>query len=37
MTSTQAAREPLLQRAKRKAERLLGPFGIFFKGFSSIP
>ena len=37
MTSTQAAREPLLQRAKRKAERLLGPFGIFFKGFLKHP
>lgn len=37
MTSTQAAREPLVQRAKRKAERLLGPFGIFFKGFLKHP
>ena len=37
MTSTQAAREPLLQRANRKAERLIGPAGIFFKGFIKHP
>ena len=37
MTSTQVAREPLLQRAKRKVERLAGPAGIFFKGFLKHP
>ena len=37
MTSTQAAREPILDRAKRKADRLFGPFGIFFKGFVKHP
>ena len=37
MTSTQAARAPLLQRAKRKAENLLGPAGIFFRGFIKHP
>lgn len=37
MTSTQAARAPILERAKRKAERLLGPWGVFFKGFVKRP
>ncbi|WP_338467278.1 methyltransferase domain-containing protein [Novosphingobium sp. ZN18A2] len=37
MTSTQAAREPALRRAKRKAERMLGPWGVFFKGFLKHP
>lgn len=37
MTSTQAARQPIIQRAKRKAERMLGPAGIFFKGFLKHP
>ncbi|NML94627.1 class I SAM-dependent methyltransferase [Novosphingobium olei] len=37
MTSTQAARRPILHRAKRKAEQMLGPAGIFFKGFVKHP
>ncbi|WP_068070749.1 class I SAM-dependent methyltransferase [Novosphingobium lentum] len=37
MTSTQAAPEPLLQRAKRRAEHMLGPWGVFFKGFLKHP
>lgn len=37
MTSTQAAREPVLRRAKRKAEHMLGPWGVFFKGFLKHP
>jgi phospholipid N-methyltransferase len=37
MTSSQVAREPLLQRAKRRAETLLGPWGVFFKGFLKHP
>ncbi|MEL0209663.1 MAG: methyltransferase, partial [Novosphingobium sp.] len=37
MTSTQAAREPFIQRARRKAESMLGPAGVFFKGFLKHP
>lgn len=37
MTSTQAARTPMLQRALRKAEHMLGPWGVFFKGFVKHP
>ena len=37
MTSSQVARERLLQRAKRRAENLLGPWGVFFKGFLKHP
>jgi len=37
MTSTQAARQPVLRRAKRKAELMLGPWGVFFKGFLKHP
>ena len=37
MTSTQVAREPFLQRAKRRAFNLLGPWGGFFKGFLKHP
>ncbi|MDE2562963.1 MAG: methyltransferase domain-containing protein [Sphingomonadales bacterium] len=37
MTSTQAAREPVMRRAKRKAEHMLGPWGVFFKGFLKHP
>ena len=37
MTSSQVARERILQRAKRRAENLLGPWGVFFKGFLKHP
>lgn len=37
MTSSQLAREPWLQRARRKAGTLLGPWGVFFKGFLKHP
>lgn len=37
MNSTQAARAPLHQRVRRKAERMFGPAGIFFKGFIKHP
>jgi len=37
MTSTQVAREPLLQRARRKVSTMLGPWGVFFKGFLKHP
>ncbi|HIQ16670.1 class I SAM-dependent methyltransferase [Novosphingobium pituita] len=37
MNSTQAARAPLHQRVRRKAERMFGPAGIFFKGFVKNP
>ncbi|MFN3425171.1 MAG: class I SAM-dependent methyltransferase [Novosphingobium meiothermophilum] len=37
MTSTQVAREPLIRRVRRKAERMFGPAGIFFKGFLKHP
>ena len=36
MTSTHA-RQPALDRFRHKAERLLGPAGIFFKGFLKNP
>lgn len=37
MTSSQVAREPLLQRAKRRVGTMLGPWGVFFKGFLKHP
>jgi phospholipid N-methyltransferase len=37
MTSSQVAREPWLQRAKRRAGTLFGPWGVFFKGFLKHP
>ncbi|WP_333839593.1 class I SAM-dependent methyltransferase [Novosphingobium sp.] len=37
MNSIQTARLPLHQRLLRKAERVLGPAGIFFKGFVKHP
>jgi phospholipid N-methyltransferase len=37
MNSTQVARAPLHQRVRRKAERMFGPAGIFFKGFIKHP
>ena len=37
MTSSQVARERLLQRAKRRASTMLGPWGVFFKGFLKHP
>jgi len=37
MTSTRVAREPLIHRSLRKAGRMLGPAGLFFKGFVKHP
>jgi phospholipid N-methyltransferase len=37
MTSTELAHEDLAQRVKRKAMRLLGPWGVFLKGFIEHP
>jgi phospholipid N-methyltransferase len=37
MTQSQTAPEPLLIRTKRKFEDLLGPWGVFFKGFLKHP
>ncbi len=37
MTSTQAAREPFVPRTLRKVAGLLGPAGVFFKGFVKNP
>lgn len=37
MTTSQVARKPWLQRAKRRAESLLGPWGVFLKGFIKHP
>lgn len=37
MNSTQAAREPFFQRTLRKFSRLVGPAGVFFKGFVKNP
>lgn len=37
MTSSQIARERLLQRAKRRMSTMLGPWGVFFRGFLKHP
>jgi phospholipid N-methyltransferase len=37
MTSTQLAQEVLSRRIKRRIMRLLGPWGVFFKGFLEHP
>lgn len=37
MSRSQAAPEPLALRARRKLERMLGPWGVFFKGFLKHP
>ena len=37
MTSPELAHDDLAQRVKRKAMRLLGPWGVFFKGFLEHP
>ncbi len=37
MTITQLVEEALPQRVKRKVMRLLGPWGVFFKGFIEHP
>jgi len=37
MTSTQAAPAPLANRFKRRMETMLGPWGVFFKGFVKHP
>jgi phospholipid N-methyltransferase len=37
MTRTQIADEPLAARAKRRAERLFGQWGVFFRGFLKHP
>jgi phospholipid N-methyltransferase len=37
MTSTELAHEDLTQRVKRKVMRMLGPWGVFFKGFIEHP
>ncbi|MET0252293.1 MAG: methyltransferase domain-containing protein [Novosphingobium sp.] len=37
MTTTQAAPAPLASRMKRRMEAMLGPWGVFFKGFVKHP
>ena len=37
MTSSQVARERLLQRAKHRVSTMLGPWGVFFRGFLKHP
>jgi phospholipid N-methyltransferase len=37
MTATELAQQDLAQRVKRRVKRLLGPWGVFFKGFVEHP
>ncbi|MFC4293772.1 class I SAM-dependent methyltransferase [Novosphingobium tardum] len=37
MTTTQVAPAPLASRIKRRVETMLGPWGVFFKGFVKHP